>query len=70
MSENSLPSRNPGIAHTPWLGVPPRMAWLTVLSPPPLSMKLRMALPPRELPTNTTWRAPVAWSTLSTSAFR
>ena len=28
--ENSLPSRKPGIAHTPWLGVPPRMAWLTV----------------------------------------
>ena len=34
--ENSLPSRKPGMAHTPWFGVPPRMAWLTVWLPPPL----------------------------------
>src|SRR5450830_1448800 len=36
--ENSLHSRQPGIAHTPWLGAPPKIAWLTVLSPPPFWM--------------------------------
>ena len=57
-------------AHTPWFGVPPRMAWETFTAPPPDSMDWRIELPPRELPSRTTWLAPLARSTLSTSPAR
>ena len=67
---NSLFGRNVGSIQTPWFGTPPSTACETSAAPPPLAMKLRIALPPRELPISTTFEAPVRASTDFTSAAR